>query len=201
MKRSVGVAVFVVLTGAAIATVPVLAPAAQRQQPQSPDAERSLEAFKTVARVLRHPRCLNCHPSGDVPRVGDDRHLHLMNVQRGPKDHGVAGLECSACHQTKNQHIAGIPGAPHWGLAPRSMGWEGLDDHALAEQLKDRTRNGDRSFDDLIHHMTNDPLVAWGWEPDEGRTPIPIPRETFVEAFETWIETGAVSPVPGTTTY
>lgn len=165
------------------------------------DPAKSVEAFVTVARVLRHQRCMNCHPSGDVPRVGDDRHLHLMNVERGPENHGHPAMNCSTCHQTKNQDVIGIPGAPHWSLAPRSMGWEGLDDHGLAEQLKDRTRNGDKSLEDLLHHVTHDALVLWGWQPDAGRTPIETPYETFIAAFETWIEHGAVSPAPGPITF
>lgn len=186
-----------------VAVLVSFARAGLREQPARPDdrAARSVEAFRTVARVLRHPRCLNCHPSGDVPRVGDDAHLHLMNVQRGPHDHGVPGARCSTCHQSRNQDLAGIPGAPHWGLAPRAMGWEGLDDHALAEQLKDRDRNGDRSLQDLLHHMEQDPLVLWGWAPDRGRTPVPIAHDDFVRALRVWIETGAVSPGPGTTTF
>jgi len=167
----------------------------------SDDADISRRAFVKVARVLRHPRCLNCHPSADRPRIGEDRRLHAMNVQRGPDGHGVAGLDCATCHQPRNQNYAGVPGAPHWHLAPRSMGWEDLDDHGLAEQLKDRSRNGDRTLDDLIAHMAEDPLVGWAWTPGVGRSAPPIPRDEFVEAFRTWIEHGAVSPPPGSISY
>ena len=104
-------------------------------------------AFATVARVLRHPRCLNCHTVTDFPRVGDDGAPHRMNVRRGPDNHGPAGLQCSTCHQDRNQPEAGVPGAPHWGLAPLSMGWEGLDDRELAEVADgSRSSNGDRSL-------------------------------------------------------
>lgn len=157
-------------------------------------------SFEPVAQVLRHPRCLNCHPSGDRPHVGDDARVHPQNVQRGPDDHGVPGLQCSACHRAVNQPLAGVPGAPHWGLAPRSMGWEGLDDHDLARALVDPARNGGRSHDDLIEHMAHDPLVAWGWDPGPGREAIPMERDTFVAAFRSWIEAGAPAPEPGTTT-
>ncbi len=44
--------------------------------------EDSLRAWGRVAEVLRHPRCMNCHPSGDVPRQTDDRHPHRMLVMR-----------------------------------------------------------------------------------------------------------------------
>ena len=55
---------------------------------QTPDRDASIQAFRGMLDVLRHPRCLNCHPSGDFPRQGDDRHRHRMLVMRGPDDHG-----------------------------------------------------------------------------------------------------------------
>ncbi len=164
------------------------------------EAQASRDAFAEVAKVLRHPRCMNCHPSGDRPHVGDESRMHGMNVMRGPDNHGVAAVQCATCHQDENQDLMGIPGAPAWHLAPRGMGWVGLDDHDLAESLKDRKRNGDRSFADLIHHMSEDPLVAWGWNPGRGREAVPVPHEVFVQQFRDWIDSGAVSPEPGTTT-
>ena len=158
-------------------------------------------AFAEVARVLRHPRCLNCHTLTEFPRVGDDRKRHRMNVQRGKKDHGVPGLRCAACHQDKNQDRVGVPGAPHWGLAPLSMGWEGLDDHELAASLLDRVKNGDRSPEDLLKHVSHDPLVLWGWDPGAGRTKPAISHEEFVAAFRQWVEAGAPLPPRGVTSY
>ncbi len=158
------------------------------------------EGFAVVARVLRHPRCLNCHPAGDRPRVGDDARLHAMEVQRGPANHGVDALRCDACHRDANQPLAELPGAPHWSLAPRSMGWEGLDDHALAAALRDPATNGGRSLDDVLRHVTEDPLVLWGWDPGPGRSPVPVPHDAFVDALRTWIEGGAPSPEPGIVT-
>jgi hypothetical protein len=156
--------------------------------------------FADVARVLRHPRCLNCHTVTEFPRVGDERRRHAMNVLRGPHDHGVSAMRCSTCHQSENQPLVGVPGAPHWALAPLSMGWEGLDDHDLAMALVDRRKNGDRSLEALVQHMRDDPLVGWAWDPGPGREPPPLSRDEFVRAFQDWIDGGAVPPPPGTTT-
>ncbi len=156
-------------------------------------------AFAPIARVLRHPRCLNCHPSGDRPHVGDDRRRHAMNVQRGPDDHGYPAMHCATCHRPANQDAALVPGAPHWHLAPRSMGWEGLDDHDLARTLKDRSMNGDRSLAALREHIAEDPLVLWGWDPGVGREAVPTPHAEFVDAFDAWIDAGAPTPPAGTT--
>ena len=206
MKKRSGVAAFLALGGFAAVTTAWAAAALSSSQPgvrntnQDPGA-KSVEAFRTVARVLRHPRCLNCHPSGDIPRVGDDRRVHAMNVQRGPANHGMPGLECSACHQKSNQPYAGVPGAPHWSLAPLSMGWEDLDDRGLAEQLKDRARNGGKTLAELLHHVEHDPLVLWGWDPGPGRAAVSVPHREFVDAMKTWIDNGAVSPPRGSSSY
>ncbi|MDJ0976895.1 MAG: hypothetical protein QNJ98_20735 [Planctomycetota bacterium] len=171
-----------------------------RSEAEEPDAKaKSAAAFQQVARVLRHPRCLNCHPSGDRPRVGEKGELHAQNVQRGPKNHGMPGMHCAACHHATNQEIARVPGAPHWSLAPRSQGWEGLDDHDLAVALKDPKLNGGRSLQDLLKHVREDKLVLWGWDPGRGRAPVPLTHADFVKAFETWIANGAVEPAKGTT--
>src|ERR1700730_11848040 len=91
----------------------------------APDPE-ALAALERVVSVLESPCCMNCHPRGDRPSQGEDRHVHLMNVQRGPADSGLPAMVCSSCHQEHNNDRALVPGAPHWRLAPKSMGWAGL---------------------------------------------------------------------------
>src|SRR5689334_5928962 len=100
---------------------------------------RSAAAFNAIVPVLRHPRCMNCHSSGDYPRQGDDGHKHTMEVRRGPDGKGQSPVPCSSCHQTRN--LAGPrmpPGAPDWHLPSPDMPmiWEGLTDGQLCELLK-----------------------------------------------------------------
>jgi hypothetical protein len=116
-----------------------------------------------------------------------------MLVMRGVDDHGKPAMRCSSCHQAINQPN-GVPGAPNWGLAPLAMAWEGLDDHQLADALKDPAKNGRRSLEKLFDHMAHDELVGWGWQPGAHREPVPIPREVFARLVREWIDTGAVSP-------
>ncbi|MEM7167446.1 MAG: hypothetical protein AAF581_18440 [Planctomycetota bacterium] len=151
--------------------------------------------------MLRHPRCLNCHTQTAFVRVGDDRRPHGMNVVRGPHNNGVPGMRCSSCHQKENQALVGVPGALHWQAAPLSMAWESMDDHDLARALLDPLKNGDRSLSDLTKHMKLDPLVLWSWDPGPGRAVPPVDHATFVRAFESWVDNGAVLPEPGQTTY
>jgi hypothetical protein len=46
-----------------------------------------------------------------LSRQGDDQHRDLFNVERGPTEHGAAGLHCGACHQSANNPASGVPGA------------------------------------------------------------------------------------------
>ncbi len=57
------------------------------------DSVTSVKAFMGVYKVLTSPRCMNCHPAGDIPLQGDDSHLHTMGAQRGLDGHGVYALK------------------------------------------------------------------------------------------------------------
>jgi hypothetical protein len=159
-------------------------------QPATP----GLDAFERVATVLQGPRCLNCHPRGDRPKQGDDRHVHLMNVQRGTESMGVAAMRCVTCHQARNNDMAGIPGAPHWHLAPASMGWDGVSKGELCRTLLDPSKNGGRSVAALVQHMTGDELVLWAWNPGRGRTPPALSVNDFKAVLEQWAAAGAPCP-------
>jgi len=87
--------------GALVATAIVLAteqPSAQTQRASSPASElrpvtsfagitdqraRSIALFGEMSKVLRHPRCMNCHPAGDRPTQTDVMRPHQPLVVRG----------------------------------------------------------------------------------------------------------------------
>lgn len=148
--------------------------------------------FDIVRTVLQSPRCLNCHVSGDFPRQGNEQRQHDYGVRRGVDGHGVAAMRCAACHTDRNN--GPFPGAPHWGLAPRSQSWEGLDATTLCRTLKDRRLNGNRSIEQLLAHVSDDPLVAWAWAPGGSRFPVPVPKEEFVKGIKAWADAGAPCP-------
>ena len=160
----------------------------------APARSEGLHAFGEIARVLRHPRCLNCHTLTSFPRQGDDRHPHANLVRRGQAGRGVPGMACGTCHQAENNPASGVPGRPNWHLAPLSMGWEGLSDGKLCRALKDPRRNGGRDLAALEAHLRSDPLVAYGWDPGANRQPVPLPREDLVKLMETWARAGAPCP-------
>jgi hypothetical protein len=156
-----------------------------------------VRAFSVVYDVLQHPRCMNCHPMGDVPLQGDDSRPHAQNVQSGPDGKGLYAMECSACHGVANLSGAHLPpGAPNWHLPSRAMPlvFEGQSEAELCRQLKDRATNGGKTPEQLFEHMAHDPLVLWGWAPGDGRTPVPIPHAELVAAVRTWVDSGCACP-------
>jgi hypothetical protein len=157
-------------------------------------AARSAALFNEVAKVLQHPRCMNCHPAGDRPRQGDVRRLHQPPVTRGADGFGLPGLRCPICHQQAN--FDRTPGDPAWHLAPRDMGWEGKTVGQICEQIKDPARNGGRSLDDIVHHIGTDHLVGWAWAPGVGRQPAPGTQSEAGALLDAWVKTGAFCPQP-----
>ncbi len=162
------------------------------------DAERSAALFNEMFVVIESPRCMNCHPVGDVPAQGDLMQAHQPPVVRGDGGIGAPGMRCSTCHGAENVEFktgqGSIPGHTPWQLAPIEMGWIGKSATEICEQLKDPERNGNRDLAELHEHNAEDGLVGWGWEPGEGRTPAAGTQKIFGELTQAWIDTGAVCP-------
>lgn len=160
---------------------------------------RSRALFNEAAKVLTHPRCLNCHPPTRSPTQGETMHPHMPPIQAGAKGTGVSGINCTSCHRLNNTPVPGsrvgsVPGAEHWLLAPASMAWQGRTVGEICSQLKDPARNGGRSLADVHKHVSTDHLVAWAWHPGDGRQPAPGTQELFGALLKAWIATGAVCP-------
>jgi hypothetical protein len=163
----------------------------------APDAAASAKAFLEVHKVFTSPRCQNCHPVGDAPLQGDDSHVHLQNVKRGKDGHGVTAMRCETCHQTSN--LAGDhmpPGNPKWSLPSpeHKMVFVGRTPAELCRQLKDPKQTGGRSLQQLLEHVADDELVAWGWDPGDGRALPPLSRSDTVAQMKIWIDGGAACP-------
>jgi hypothetical protein len=163
---------------------------------EKPDSVASVKAFMKVYAVLMSPRCMNCHPAGDVPLQGDDSHLHTMSPIRGEDGKGVYAMKCSNCHQPTNS--AGLntpPGNPKWALPPADMKmvFEGRSPRELALQIMDYNRNGHKNKTQLIAHA-RDTLVKAGWNMGEGRKQPPLSYKEFVKAWDEWINKGGIAP-------
>ncbi len=161
------------------------------------DEARAAALFEEMAKVLQHPRCLNCHPVEGGPLQGDAMAPHQPPVVRGA-GMGAVGMECSACHGRENVPFVGaqgsIPGHEPWQLAPVSTGWVGLSAGEICAQLKDPERNGGRDLEEIHEHNAEDGLVGWGWHPGAGRTPAPGSQEQFGALTRAWIDAGAACP-------
>ena len=160
------------------------------------DSIESVKAFAQVYKVLMSPRCMNCHPSGDVPLQGDDSHIHSMLPKRGKDGKGVYAMKCGNCHQPEN--LPGLhkpPGNPNWHLPPADMKmvFQGKTPRQLAKQLVDLKQNGNKSKEKLLEHA-HDALVIAGWNMGDGRKPPPMSHEEFVKVWTTWINKGAYAP-------
>ena len=201
LSVALGAAAIVMLTGLVVCAGQ---PSAERQalKPAEDFAqiadqkERSLALFNEAAKVITHPRCVNCHPAGDRPLQGEDGHPHLPLVVRGPAGIGAVAMQCTNCHGPANYDPARVPGHPMWHLAPIEMAWQGKTSGEICEQIKDPKRNGGKTLEELVHHMAEDSLVGWGWNPGAGREPAPGTQKAFGALVEAWVESGSACPVP-----
>jgi hypothetical protein len=160
------------------------------------DSVSSVEAFMKVYDVLMSPRCMNCHPAGDVPLQGDDSHIHTMSPKRGKDGKGMYAMKCMNCHQpTNSPGLHAPPGNPKWALPPADMKmvFEKKSPRELALQIMDFKRNGHKNKAQLIAHA-RDTLVKAGWNMGEGRRPPPLPYKEFVTAWDEWINKGGIAP-------
>lgn len=161
------------------------------------DSLLSKKAFGEVYKVLMSPRCMNCHPSGDVPLQGDDSHLHTQNIKRGVDGKGLYALKCTNCHQPENTSGLNMPpGNAVWHLPPAKMKmvFQGKTPRQLAAQLLNPKTNGNKTKAQLVEHVSSDALVLWGWNPGEGRTLPPLSHTEFTKQFKLWIDNGAYLP-------
>ena len=162
------------------------------------DSIASVNAFMEVYKVLMSPRCMNCHPAGDIPLQNDDSHLHTMSPRRGKDGHGVYAMKCSNCHQpTNTPGLHTPPGNPKWALPPADMKmvFQGKKPRELALQIMDYKQNGHKSKAQLLEHA-RDTLVKAGWNMGEGRKPPPLGYNAFLKAWDTWINKGGYAPKP-----
>jgi len=119
-----------------------------------------------------------------------------MNVRRGPEGTGGVAVKCSTCHQDHN--LSGSHTSGRARLASSEPGH--ADDlgrpHRIGSSVNySRTlrRTAVVTVDGIVEHMKT-PLVLWGWNPGNGRTPVPISEAVFLENVKEWAAKGAACP-------
>lgn len=126
-------------------------------------------------------------------------------------------VNCRSCHQDSNGDTPGMPpGAANdrmpgfvWHMPPPQMMLSrDMSPNQLCEQLLDPAKNSSHlafrgGRDDMetfkkefTHHVSDDPLVIWSWQPGPGRASAPGTHADFVEAMKLWIDAGAPCPEP-----
>jgi hypothetical protein len=107
------------------------------------------------------------------------------------------GTNCQTCHRAAN----GIgphqpPGSEHWRMPPAAtpMTFQGKSVAELCRDLKDPSKNGKRSLEDLVNHVGSDALVLWAWSPGPGRALPPMTHDEFSAAFKKWADAGGPCP-------
>jgi hypothetical protein len=162
--------------------------------PARADVPAQSNAFVPLSTVLLSPRCMNCHPAGDGPLQTDVSKPHTMNVSRQLEG---LGTPCSSCHRAANSKVLHQPpGVPNWRMPPAAtpMVFQGKSAAELCRDLKDPAKNGKRSLEDLVNHVSSDALVLWGWSPGPGRTTPPMAHDEFAAAFKKWADAGGPCP-------
>jgi len=158
--------------------------------------------FGRMASVMFTDRCLNCHTVEDFPGQGDDHHRHANNVVRPASQRddnsfgrGADAVPCFTCHASSNQGDGRQPGAPNWRMPPPDMGWDRITTAAeLCHHILNPEFNGGRTPEQLVEHMTTDPLVQYAFDPGVGRKKPPLSQTDFHQAVRNWVATGHVCP-------
>lgn len=202
MKKTL--AIFIALTGAAFAEGE---PVAKRNIPSSATPGEGLEAFERIYEVVSHPRCANCHVGSDnIPMwhgaSNGPARPHGMNINAGESRIGAETLLCSTCHRTNTNLNSAKNAPPHagldWQLAPVEFEWFGKSPAEICAQLSDPDRNGGRDWEGLVDHLIDDAghrgFVLWGWNPGEGREPVPYSLQAHVDDMAIWGVAGQPCP-------
>jgi hypothetical protein len=120
--------------------------------------------------------------------------LHQPPVARGTDGFGTVAMRCASCHRDANFDPGQVPGHAHWHLAPVSMAWQGKSPAEICVQIKDSSRNGNRTVAQVVEHMSHDSLVGWAWSPGAGRSPAPGTQAQLAALLDAWVASGAACP-------
>ena len=123
-------------------------------------------------------------------------------------------VNCRGCHQDENAREPGRPpGAANdlmpgfvWHMPPPTMiigndmtpsklcnNWLNprLNSFLAQRGGRDDMKTFKKEFE---HHVGDDPLVRWAWNPGPGRTPAPGTHAQFAKEMSVWINGGAPCP-------
>jgi len=79
------------------------------------------------------------------------------------------------------------------------MAWQGLTRVEIAKSMLNPEKNGGRTLEETVYHLTKHELVLWAWEPGidasgNPREKPPVPKEEYIKAVKAWAKAGAKIP-------
>jgi cytochrome c553 len=171
----------------------------------APKSSGGTPEWQAIYNVMVSPRCINCHSMADYPRQTDDRYPHVYHIERGEDDKGIEMKRCNQCHGMRNDPVNGAPGRMDWHMAPVQKTTESSPgvpkgDHQLCVDVKDKSKNGNRDFAQLLDFIETDPFIMWAWDPGvraNGKmrtTPPMATHDEFLSTVKRWIADGAPCP-------
>lgn len=155
----------------------------------------------------RRPHPMNISSANNL-RLTVENH-HFVQVPNSTQP-----VNCRSCHQNKNGASPGMPpGAANdlmpgfvWHMPPPTMIVPAdISPTQLCANWLDPAKNSFLAFrgsrDDMktfekefVHHVSDDPLIRWAWNPGPGRSPAPGTHQEFVTAMQLWIDQDAPCP-------
>lgn len=104
----------------------------------------------------------------------------------------VDGASPTACRLAVTAENSVNPGNSDSGVAKNG--------HQLCVDLKDKSKNGNRDFAQLLDFIETDPFIMWAWDPGtrakgKARTTPPLAtHDQFLSTVKQWIADGAPCP-------
>lgn len=148
----------------------------------------------TIAPAFQHPRCQNCHAVKATNFVsGGDANGVGLPSGHPPVNATTPNTTCESCHTTDLQPPGDID--PGWHAA--ALG-DDLRDLTLAE-LCVRASTVPNSANNAHHHLTEDRLVVWAFDPKkpfggEFDAAPPYNVEAWRDAIDLWRDYGLECP-------
>ena len=177
-----------------------------------PDPAKTLRSVQSFASIADEKAAL----AGAVPGGGQGHHARALHelpsgrrssgARRRPASAHAAGRARRRQLRRHRHALHDVPRPGELRSRPASRAipsgtwrrsrWRGSASRWARSASRSRTRSATAAsrWRSSMHHMAEDSLVGWGWNPGVGREPAPGTQKEFGALFKAWVDTGAVCP-------
>ncbi len=113
--------------------------------------------YAPLCNVYKDARCSNCHDEGQMP----ENHQEIN-----------AGQACTGCH---TDVFPPDSQEPIWTLAPDDQQFTEVTCGEICQTVRSWALDHEGQAHDFIFHITQDPLIAWGFDPTPILSNDPLP--------------------------